>query len=519
MRPTLIFPPQANPTYVPIGIAALNAVAPSHLADLNIAAWREILASVPGGEKTVAFMRGEEDNFFNRYTYEDRRAALALAEAKLSAMGQGLSRWLKTGERGFAVDFAEKLISPALCEAPLLLGFSVFSLGQLPWALAMAKIAREKLGKEARILLGGAAMGALFPEELVAACPFLDGVVSGEGEEPFRAISRGEPNENIPGLTWMGENGTITKKPGWERDIALTPPPDYTGLDITAYLNPEPVFPILLSRGCKWRRCRFCAHNSSYGGYRKRLFANVALEMLSLERNFGARHFYFGDLYVDAPELDELSDEIIRLGAKPRFHILGRPGPGYTPQILRKAYKAGLRWISWGVESGSQRLLKLSAKGTTPAGIAEAISNASDAGISSLMMMIYGLPTSGAKDLDETFSMIDRLYHKVDAFTASPFALFTTARFYKNPGKYGLTPLQRHVELWVGENPVHSARVDFLEEGESGKRPPGGEVEADLWRQRRRWLGEVPFIETLSCEHYLLWVSREREGRPTPTFA
>ncbi|TLN13383.1 hypothetical protein FDZ71_08535, partial [bacterium] len=116
MRPTLIFPPQANPTYVPIGIAALNAVAPSHLADLNIAAWREILASVPGGEKTVAFMRGEEDNFFNRYTYEDRRAALALAEAKLSAMGQGLSRWLKTGERGFAVAVADHLISPALCE-------------------------------------------------------------------------------------------------------------------------------------------------------------------------------------------------------------------------------------------------------------------------------------------------------------------------------------------------------------------------------------------------------------------
>ena len=34
---------------------------------------------------------------------------------------------------------------------------------------------------------------------------------------------------------------------------------------LAGYLVPELVLPVLLSRGCRWRACSFCAHNFSFG--------------------------------------------------------------------------------------------------------------------------------------------------------------------------------------------------------------------------------------------------------------
>lgn len=47
---------------------------------------------------------------------------------------------------------------------------------------------------------------------------------------------------------------------------ADVPLPMFEDLDPRARWNPTPVLPVVFSRGCKGRRCRFCAHNLSYSG-------------------------------------------------------------------------------------------------------------------------------------------------------------------------------------------------------------------------------------------------------------
>ncbi len=35
--------------------------------------------------------------------------------------------------------------------------------------------------------------------------------------------------------------------------------------------------------------------------------------------------------------------------------------------------------------------------------------------------------------------------------------------------------------------------------------PPPGPLEVSRWMQRRRWLGELSLLESLCCEHFLLY--------------
>jgi hypothetical protein len=190
--------------------------------------------------------------------------------------------------------------------------------------------------------------------------------------------------------------------------------------------------------------------------------------------------------------------------------VLGRPTGDYTSELLEKASVAGCRWISWGVESGSARLLDVAGKGTDPATVREVLKNTHRAGISNLMMMLYGLPGSTDAELEETFRHIEEVYDAVDAMTATSLVLFEGAPFARRAKAYGLSVLGAQEEVRVGGIPIRSTRLDFQESADDGTlRPPRGPVEAAAWHRRRRWLGDVPFLESLSCEHYLLYVSQK----------
>ncbi len=195
-------------------------------------------------------------------------------------------------------------------------------------------------------------------------------------------------------------------------------------------------------------------------------------ELQALGARHGARHFYFADLYVDAPDLEALADAILRRGLDVRFHVLGRPVAGSTRPRLEKLAATGGRWIRWGVESGSQRLLDVAAKGTTVPVVERVPDNAHRAGISNLMMMIYGLPTSTDEDLAETFAFIKRVYPRVDAITASPFALFDGTAFAHRAELFGLQVTGADEELRVAGVPVRSTRLHCRERSAEGSLRP-----------------------------------------------
>jgi len=329
----------------------------------------------------------------------------------------------------------------------------------------------------------------------------------------------GLPFAQIPGC-WFRERDTVasTGDPAAPDDLSLLPIPDFDRLAGGGYFNPLPVMPIYGSRGCKWRRCRFCAHNRSFGRYRQRPAALVAEEMREKQSRFGCRHFYIADQYVDPLFLNGLSNEILRTGLDCRFQIMARTTPDYTPALLEKAARAGCCWISWGMESGSQRMLDIMNKGTCPDTSLDVIRNASAEGISNLLMMIFGAPGSDPAARDETFSFLERAWSHIDGMTASAFVLFDQTGFSRDPGKYGLKILGGNRILDLEGKPVHDLKLRFYRDTEDGRREsPLAAEEIEAWENRRVWLPPLPFHGKLCCEHYLLYAdakqARMRPGR------
>lgn len=525
MRGVLVFAPSANPTYLPLGLATLSAhvrqAAPEcrlEPLDLNLALWDRLAQEDRDARASRDFMQGRAGDFFDPLQYQPALAMWNRAAAQLGKLTTASRAYLERDDLGDdlrrALDFCAALV---LRHDPQWVGFSVMYPGQVPFTLALARYLAEEVfgGAAARppLILGGATASALHPEEVLRACPFLDGVFRGEGEAALVQLLRGNDFAAIAGLSFRRDGAIVTnRKPDTLKPADLTLP-DFAGLDPLAYHNPQPVLPVVFSRGCLWRRCRFCAHNLSYSGYRKHAAARFADYLGRLQADLNVHHFYFADQYVAAEDLEELSLAILARGLRLSFHVMGRPTASYTPQRLDLVAQAGCRWISWGVETGSARLLEACGKGTTPAEIRQVIGDAGRAGIFNLLMLIFGLPTSREEDLQATMDLVSDLQGDqagaVGSVTSSRFQLFEKTPFAAQADRFGLRVTGREVLLERNGQKVHSLRLFHQERASDGSwRPPQGSLEVARWDSFRRWSGLHSPLDDLCCEHTLLHAAR-----------
>jgi anaerobic magnesium-protoporphyrin IX monomethyl ester cyclase len=520
MRVVLVFPPRASATYVPLGIASLAAFIAStvpgakiELADLNIDTWIRLAKADPRGQDLMDFTRGRTGTFTDPAQTLSMKPVWDRLRTQMSLLCRQADTFIATGEAD--TRFSTLMAGHArqvLASDPELVGISVLFPEQMPFAAALARTLRQAtpktIGTRCRVVMGGAMMSALSVKDLLSAVPEIDAVVSGEGEDALAALCTGTPFSSIPGLTFRHAD-QIRSNPG-SRTISLKhlSAPDFSPLPLEDYFNPVPVLPVLFSRGCAWRKCRFCAHNHSFGGYRRKPVNAFVSELEDYQKTLGVSHFYSADEYILPPDMDALCEEILARGLKLCFHVLGKPTADCTPGRLALWSAAGCRWIGWGIESGSQRLLDLVNKGTCVQDIQAVLKDSAAAGISNMGLMIFGLPTSTDLDLDLTLEFLGRTYDALDGLTASAFVLFDNTHFAKNARRYGM-----HVDgpvplILCHGRAVKSSRLRFRELASDGSlRAPRGALEVARWQQYRRWLGGETLLEQLPPEHCLIHVS------------
>jgi anaerobic magnesium-protoporphyrin IX monomethyl ester cyclase len=524
MRSVLVFAPFASPTYTPLGMATLSSFVKAtctqcqlYAVDLNIATWNRLIDRKKEYQPFRDFVQGRQKDFFDEVQYKEhlpvwkqlretndsyiRTARLYLEQNVLDDELQGL------------LDYYTGLI---LANELEFIGFSVIYPRQILLSLAIAKYLNSVLSvpgrRKAMIVMGGAMLSALNGQEILKACPYVDAVFEGEGEIGLGMLCTGLSFCDIPGLSYRGTAGIRINRKTDTISLSKVPLPDFSELNLSCYFNPEPVVPVVFSRGCKWRKCRFCAHNFSYSGYRSRNVVQFVNHLFKLNQRIGVRHFYLADQYVDAPDMKILAEEILNQGLNIYFHIMGRPTDDYTPEILQKLFMAGCRWISWGIESGSQRLLDVSRKGTSVGTIRRIIRDSHQAGISNLLMLIFGLPTGRDEDFDATMELMDDLVDSVDAVTTSSFQLYDKTGFASQAKTHGLIITGRERLFSTEHGTVHSNRLNYQEKLEDGAvRPPRGPMELSRLEHRRLWTQQHSIFQHLTCEHYLLYASRLKE--------
>ena len=263
------------------------------------------------------------------------------------------------------------------------------------------------------IVLGGVHASGL-PQNCLADGPF-DFVVLGEGEETMLELCRhllGNEGrlQNIRGIAYIDSNGkyvnTIPRLPIVDLDRLPFPARDL--LNIQEYAKKGA---ICTSRGCP-NNCMFCSCNLIFGRqYRTPSVKRVIQELVHLYDKYGIYEIDFNDdtFNWNPGRVFELCDSINDQNLKLRWSCFCRAAQ-MTPDMAVLMQKTGCGAVQFGVESGSQDVLKSIGKNTGLRQIEDAVSAVSRAGIDEIVCgIIIGHPQDTQKTVEDTLDYAEHL--------------------------------------------------------------------------------------------------------------
>ncbi|MCA9486724.1 B12-binding domain-containing radical SAM protein [Candidatus Woesearchaeota archaeon] len=166
---------------------------------------------------------------------------------------------------------------------------------------------------------------------------------------------------------------------------------------------------ILTSRGC-FNTCSFCPVPVFWGKWRARSVSRVVDEIESLVRDWGQKKILFLDdnAVVNRFRMREISKEILKRKIKVYLGCLGTIS-SLDRETLLCMYKAGFRWIHFGVESGDQSILDEMRKGVTIEQIRKIILESKKIGFRVRASFIYDFPNITEEGVEKTNALIQEL--------------------------------------------------------------------------------------------------------------
>lgn len=321
-----------------------------------------------------------------------------------------------------------------------LYGITVFS-ACLYLAKEVAKIAKENNPK-GKVIVGGPHPTTL-TNDILTDEPDFDIAVKGEGEITMLELAQGIPLHDITGIVYR-DGGRIVKnivRPLVE-NLDILPFPDREILKVNTYTRKivgNSCTSILTMRGCPFS-CAFCCKDVFGYKVRFRSIENVIGEIKQIKDTYGIRHFLFYDdtFVLHRQRTRLLCEELSKLDIIFRCNGDARHDTYEDYKIL---YRAGCREISFGIESGSQKILDILKKGVTVEQNKRAITYAKKAGLIIKTYLMIGSPGETEETVLQTMKFIEEA--DPDQFTLFTFVPLPGCDVWKHPQKYGIKILNK----------------------------------------------------------------------------
>ena len=338
----------------------------------------------------------------------------------------------------------DKFVDDFLASDTRVIGFTV-NIINIFLVNRIAKLIKDK-DPSRFIILGGPATFFHHPRDMIAPC-HADLCVIGEGEELLtnilKAYYRGKKINSAPGILLGKDLGKYQPLPGpLIARLDDIPFPDYSEFDLSQY-NPDTDYqpiPILMSRGCV-RRCAYCIDCLMWPKYRSRSAGHVVQEIAYHIKNNKTKAFEMVDLCCngDLKQLAQICDLIIDSRLQFPWVSYAIIRDGMTPELFTKLKMAGCDTLIYGVENGSDRILKLMGKNYTAVKASEVIRMTHDAGIRVNINLILGFPGETEDDFNKTLEFVKANRPYVNEVTnVSGCTLFPEADLGRNKRKYGV---------------------------------------------------------------------------------
>jgi radical SAM superfamily enzyme YgiQ (UPF0313 family) len=285
------------------------------------------------------------------------------------------------------------------------------------------------------LVVGGPHTFAL-DEAILQHYPFVDLVVRGEGEETLLEIVQGKARAGIQGVTYRTAAGIVRNPDRAARrdidafriDYRLLPPLEAYGGDVEAPAEVRKLRTIytVATRGCPFH-CSYCA-NIHWG---QRWCATSPAELVARIRGWveelGVEYVRFYDDLFTASRKWVL--EFCRLlgesGLRVRFRVLVRAGTG--ADVLEALRDAGCVAVGFGIESGSDRILKRIDKRITRQQIVGTLRDCRRLGLWTIGAFIVSLPDETLEDYEQSLSLVPLL----DTFQTNIQIIFPFTPFYE----------------------------------------------------------------------------------------
>jgi radical SAM superfamily enzyme YgiQ (UPF0313 family) len=305
---------------------------------------------------------------------------------------------------------------------------------------------------------------------------------------------------DIDGIAYRLEDGSVRggQVPAMVNDLDRVPFADYSGIDFSKHNSVDYRIPIMASRGCI-NTCAFCNEKPNFFKYRSRSAQNIFDEIkkhLAVIHGdapgTGAREYYFRKqisavlkkIYSLSRKFEFLTKsrvaikqflntknfQVVRNSAYPPYIafndslINGKPKEllkfcnlvmesgikfnwggmalirkEMTLDLLRKMKQAGCHNLSWGLESGSEDVIKLMQKRLYTMEMAkEVIRNTSEAGINQSCSMIVGFPGETDEMFEKTVQFIKEFGSYFDYIGVQPMMIVKNSTVYDQYEQFGL---------------------------------------------------------------------------------
>lgn len=473
-RLVLVFPPLSVPTSPPLGMAMLKGYIEKELpdwdvipCDLNLWTFDFLLDSIRRGAlhltpqamermgtdaagllRAANVFKGVEGNAFYEMgpAYDARgRAVLEFTEFAGQYLTSAAERWDGQGQKD---PILNKMLDHILSLEPDVVGISAIFSHQLPVGAMLGRALRE--GSGLSVVFGGSCFTEGVEQFLTHYPHSADAIVKGDGEGALKALLQNDMDPTgIPGVFYRAKQEIVSTPSVFQKDIDAFGAPDFSDYDLHAYYSPEPVVPILLTRGCYWRKCTFCVHYFSAGDTYRVGSMDEVINKLSRLVDLGVRNFYFVDEMLAPGYFVKLSEAIREAGLDISYFALSKPNKTFTPKVFEAMARSGCRYIMWGLESGNQRVVDLMGKGTVVEEIPDILANATRAGIYNHLYMICGFPTETRAEFRDTLDFLRTHAEHIHVVHRSLFSLEVGSPIYASPEKFGI------VDTWkIADTPL-----------------------------------------------------------------
>lgn len=354
----------------------------------------------------MAHFRGEPDRLpkiVAELVYKNFYSEVRVEDA--AALDQVLTDFFKT---------LETYVNDVLArENPDVLGISCFS-GTLAASMFTFQLAKEHNPDVMTVMGGGVfaddlSFGTENLKSFLEEAHYIDYLVVGEGEQIFLKLLQGELDMTQRvhtlasakvGLVNLGELGS----------------PDFSDLDLRYY----PYMASYTSRGCPFS-CSFCSESDTY---RKRDPQTIVEELRRLYESHGARVVLMGDSLLN-PVINKLSAAMAESDLPVYWDgYLRADKTAIKAENADLWRRAGFYRARLGVESGSDKVLKMMNKKTTTQEIRKAITLLGERGIKTTTYWVIGYPGETEEDFQETLNLVAELSDNIYEAEASTFTYY-----------------------------------------------------------------------------------------------